>query len=192
MAILAGVRRTNMRRVLACRIDTIVTTEAAARDVGMVKDCRNPGSRLVAVVAPIARNDVIVRFPCRLKSVVTGIAAAGHGRMIHERQRAPRSCRVAIGTECRAFNVIRRPGRSLDRPDCRVTTGACRAGSLELAARMATVAGYVRVGIIEVESGREMVKRFLCRRRRHQHQNHEQYRNHGKYTGPGKARISVH
>ena len=117
MAILAGVRRTNMRRVLACRIDTIVTTEAAARDVGMVKDCRNPGSRLVAVVAPVARNDVIVRFPCRLKSVVTGIAAAGHGCMIHIGQRAPGRRCMAVAAESRAINVVHGPGGGLNRPD---------------------------------------------------------------------------
>ena len=192
MTVLAGVGRINVLRVLPGRVDTVVATEAAARNVRVIKNRRYPGPRLVAVVAPVAGDDVIVRLACREYPVVTGITAPGHGRMVHVSQWAPRRRRMAVAAECCAVNMIGRLRGRLYRTDRGMTAGTCRARSLELAAHMAAVTSHICVRVVEVETGREMIERLLRRRRRHQQQNQEQRYNNGKCAGSGESCISVH
>lgn len=54
MAILADIRGQNVRQVFARRIHAVMTAIAAANDIGMVKNCRHPPDRSVAIIAIIA------------------------------------------------------------------------------------------------------------------------------------------
>lgn len=89
MAILADVRRIDMPVVLPGSVQTVVAGEAAARDVGMVKDSRNPQRTVVAVVAIVAADDMSGRLALSRGAVVAGAATARYGHMVHVINRTP-------------------------------------------------------------------------------------------------------
>lgn len=87
MAILADISRRDVRGVLAGRIHAIVTIDAIARDVQMIKISRYPGSRRVAIVAVVTAADVAyVLAGCRHPVVARG-AGTQHLEMIYPDRR---------------------------------------------------------------------------------------------------------
>ena len=84
MTVLAGVGRQDVSRVLPNCIYAIVAGDTIARDIRMIKDGRCPGRRVVAVVALLAGRYVRRRLAGSLHAVVTVVATAGYGRMVHE------------------------------------------------------------------------------------------------------------
>lgn len=82
MAVLADVGRRDMRRVFAGRVGAIVAANAIARDVGVIKICREPGDRCMAIVAVVAACDVCRVLARSCIAVVACIAAAKHLRVI--------------------------------------------------------------------------------------------------------------
>jgi hypothetical protein len=54
MTIFAGIARQNMINVFADRIRTVVTAEAIAREIGVIKIRGQPPGRCMAIVAIIA------------------------------------------------------------------------------------------------------------------------------------------
>jgi len=143
-------------------IYAVVAADAVARYVPVIESSRYPGIWLVTVVAVAARLDVVRRLARRYDAVVTRTAAAGHSRMIHEEDRCPRRCRMAVRTDFGRRYVVRRPDRGSHRAALRVTGDAGGAGILELAACVTALAAYVCVGAVEYEAGTEMIEWFLC------------------------------
>ena len=158
MAVLADIRRVDMRRVLAGGVSAIVATEAISRDVGMVENGRNPECACVAIVALFARNDVAGRFAGCLYSIVASTAASRHCRVVHVRDRTPGGCCVATFAERGRRDVVGRLHRRSHKADLRMAT--CTGGicAFENTARMASVATDVLVGAVKVEPSGEMVK----------------------------------
>ena len=76
MAVLADIRRLNMRRALACGIPAIMATEAIVHDGCMIEICRRPGDRRVTVIAVISTGDVCRMLSNRYHTIVTRTAGA--------------------------------------------------------------------------------------------------------------------
>lgn len=70
VAVLADVRRLDMRRALARRVIAIVTTGAVVNDAGVVEGCGRPGDSRVTVVAIIAARYVRRMFAGRGNAVM--------------------------------------------------------------------------------------------------------------------------
>ena len=89
MAVLADVCRIDVPAVLSGSVKAVVAGETAARDVGVIKDRRNPQRAVVAVVAIVAADDMSGRLSFGDGAVVAGSATARHGHVIHVVDRAP-------------------------------------------------------------------------------------------------------
>lgn len=89
MAVLTGVTRLNVSGVLACSVETVMTTEAPTGDIGMIENGRKPCDRLVAVVAGVAGYGVIEWLSFDLQAVVTTLTITDNRRVVHVKHRAP-------------------------------------------------------------------------------------------------------
>lgn len=76
MAVLAYISGLNMRRILAGCIGTVMAARAIAGDIHVIKICRQPAGRGVAVLAIVATVDMCRMFASRSYAVVTGAAGA--------------------------------------------------------------------------------------------------------------------
>ena len=65
MAVVASIASRYMVEVFTNRIRTIVTAEAITRDIGVVKVCRYPGCRRMAIITGITTGNVRWIFSCR-------------------------------------------------------------------------------------------------------------------------------
>ena len=150
-----------MPGVLAGGLDAVVATDAVSRDVDMVKLCREPGGRLVAVAALIAGGNVVRRLAGRYDAVMAGSAASHDGRMVHEGNRAPRGRGVTVRANVRRRDMIARLARCLHGALLRVAANAYRDCTLELATRVAALAVDAGVRAIQHEACAEVVERLL-------------------------------
>lgn len=78
-----------VHRALARSRYAVVAADAVVNDPVVVEYGRNPGCRIVAVIALIARRDMGRRFAGRLHSVVAAVAASDDRRVIHENDGRP-------------------------------------------------------------------------------------------------------
>ena len=106
VAIFADIGRIDVRRVLAGRIRAVVAAEAVTGDVGMVEPSRNPDRRLMTIVAGVTGRYVIRRLSCCDYAIVTGSAASGYSRMIHERNRIPCSSGMAVRADLGSLYMV--------------------------------------------------------------------------------------
>jgi hypothetical protein len=95
MAILADIRRLDVRGTLAGRLDTVVATDAISGDADMVEIRGQPAGGRVAVVAIIAARDVVLIFAGCRHAIMAGAAGAQHLRMVN---RVGRHKRIGIVT----------------------------------------------------------------------------------------------
>ena len=140
----------------------VVAIETAASDVGVIKYRGLPRACLVTVVALVAGDDVVRRLSDRNNIVMTREAASGHGSVIHECDRAPRTCRVAIAADFRTLDVIRVFACCLHRAYRGMAANAVSARALELSARMTPFTRDIDMGAVEIETGAEMIERLLA------------------------------
>ena len=87
MAILADIRRIDVRRVLTRGLRTIMTIDTVARDVGVIKIGWSPRDSGVAIVAIAAAGDVARMFAGCCIAVMTCIATAKYLRVIDSKYR---------------------------------------------------------------------------------------------------------
>jgi len=111
MAVFAHIGRIDVCGILADSFDAVVAFETAVGDTGMVKPGRCPERRLVTILAVVAGGKVVRRLSCPRNTVVAGPAAAGHGCVIHERDRAPGRCRMAVGAQNGCRHMVQALGR---------------------------------------------------------------------------------
>ena len=166
MAVLADICRIYVRGVFARGVSAIVTTEAVTGNVRVVENSGNPERAGVAVVTLVAGSDMSGWFAGCLAAIVASAAAARYFGVIHIGDRTPRRSRMATRAKRRRCDVARRPHRREHGADLGMAACANRTGALEDAAGMTPVATDILVCTIEVKTGSEMIKRFLCRRRR--------------------------
>lgn len=86
-------------RVLAGRNSAVVTADAVARYVRMIKVCGQPGYGGVAVVAIIAARDMSRMLSCCGDAIMTGAAATQNLRVIDGHRRYPHRHAVAVLTD---------------------------------------------------------------------------------------------
>ncbi len=98
MAVLANRRGLNMRSILTSRIATVVTTDAVARDIDVVKVRRSPGHSRVAIVAGISAADMRWRLAGRDIAIVAGLARSYNLSMINHGGRRPEIHAMTIFT----------------------------------------------------------------------------------------------
>ena len=103
VAVLADVGSLYVRRALTRRPYAIVAAHTVVDDTRMIEDCGHPRRCRVTIVALVARRNMIRCLACCLKAIVTTLATACDGRMIHVTDNRPVGCDVAI----RALAVCR-------------------------------------------------------------------------------------
>jgi len=173
VAVLADIRCTYMRGVLASGVDAIVATEAIARDVRVVKNSRYPERARVAIVAVVAGENMAGRFAGRLHSVVASTTATEHSGVIHVRDGEPGRCRMAcFACLCRC-NMAGRLHCRENCTDLGVTACASRTRPLENSTGVAAVAVDILVCAIKVETRAEVIKLLLRMRGRREQQHAE-------------------
>ena len=101
MTIFAGICRLNVRKTLTGCFVAVVAIKTVADDRRVIKNSRQPGRRLVAVVACFTGDDVIRGFASGVQAVVARQARFGYGRVIHIRNRAPCRCHMTVRTKFR-------------------------------------------------------------------------------------------
>jgi len=101
MTVLADIRRLDVCRTLAGRVEAIVATHAIARNVGMIENSWHPGRRVMAVVTPVARRHVVRRLAGRNEAIVAGTAASCYGGVVHVGDGTPRRGRMAVTADFR-------------------------------------------------------------------------------------------
>lgn len=108
VAVLADVRRLNMRRRLANGVDVIVAAHAVARDVVVIEVGGNPRGRRMAVLASVPTRDVRRRLARNDGVVVAAHASPNDLEMIDLRDGRECDDRVAILADVRREDVARR------------------------------------------------------------------------------------
>ena len=185
MAVLAKIRRLDVVGVLARRVESVVAAGTTTGNSCVVEYDGYPCRSRMAVVALLTR----LRMPRRLagggNAVVAVAAAAFRRRVIHVGDRAPCRRGMAVRANIRGRDMIDGLCRSLHGAHRRVATDAGRIRSLESAAGVASLAGYIRVCSIEDKAGREMVERLLRARSRRDCCEH----GHSREKKPGGARL---
>ena len=134
VAVLADVRRIDMRGVLAGCVGTVMAADAVVRNVDVVEVRRNPGVRRMAVVAVVATRQVRRVLAFGSVAIVAGEACTDHLRVIHQVGRCECHDVMAVFTNDCAIDV-----RSV-LPDCLdaiMTAGAVAsdAGVIEIGGR---------------------------------------------------------
>ena len=109
VAVLADVRRLDMIRVFARRVETVVTTVAVAGHADMVEYDRDPRIGGVAVITLLAGRRVARRLAGCNKAVVARTAAAKHRGVVHVGDRAPGRGRMTVAADLGRVDVIDRP-----------------------------------------------------------------------------------
>jgi len=114
MAIFADVRCINMPVILPGSVQTVVAGETAARNVGMIKDRRNPLRTVMAVVTIVATDDMSGGLALCRGAVMAGPATARYGHMVHVVNRAPGGRGVTALAGLSRCDVARRFHRRQD------------------------------------------------------------------------------
>jgi len=107
VAVLADVRRLHMGRILAGSFDAVVAADTIATDVDVIKVCRQPAKRAVAVVAGDATGDVGWVLADGNDAVVTGTASPDYLIVINDHLGRKNICVVAVFADIRSLNVCR-------------------------------------------------------------------------------------
>lgn len=105
MTVFANIGCLYVRLVLASRLRSVVTTNAVAGDVDVVKVGWGPARRQMAVTAVIAAGDMVRVFARRNRSIVAGATRAEHAVVIHRECRREGIGRMAIFTNIGGQNV---------------------------------------------------------------------------------------
>ena len=98
MAILADIRRIDMRYIFTGCIRPVVATGAIARDVRMIESRGQPRRAAMAGFALRDCGGMVQRLAVRDAPVVTTAAATEHRAVVNPGDRAPLVGRVAVGT----------------------------------------------------------------------------------------------
>ena len=106
MTVLADIRRLEVVRILAGRVEAVVAAMTVAGNADVVEHDGNPGVGRMAVVTLLARRRMRRRFAGSHDPVVTGATTAQHGRVIHVCDRAPGRGRMAVAADFRRFDVV--------------------------------------------------------------------------------------
>ena len=101
VTVLADIRRLDVRRTLAGRVEAVVAAHAIARDVGMIEYGRHPGPGDMAVIALVARCNVSRVLAGRNEAVMAGAATACYGRVVHIGDGTPCRGRMAVAADFR-------------------------------------------------------------------------------------------
>jgi len=151
VAVLANIRRINMRRMLARSLRAIVTADAVVGDVRVVEVGRDPGIGRVAVVAVVAAGNVSGVLACRGVAVVAGEAGANDLGVIDHVGGHKRHNIVAVFTNHGGVDMCRVLADGLD---AIMTAGAVRAdtGVVKIGGRP----GGRRVTVIAIVAARYM------------------------------------
>ena len=111
MTIFANIRCLNVRNVLACRFDTVVTTGTVSNNVDVIKIGRCPRRSDVTIVASITTGNMSGIFPGCCRTVMAAYAITENVRVI-EYSWQPAGRTVAIIALVTRRNVIKSfPGR---------------------------------------------------------------------------------
>lgn len=89
VAVFADVRRVNMCRVLAGGVGTVMTACAVAGDIDVIKVCRQPGNRRMAILAIITAANVRRMLASRQRPIMaasTGTQDLGMVDRVHRRK----------------------------------------------------------------------------------------------------------
>ena len=105
MAVLADIGRLNMRKVLACSINTVMAAGAIARDIYMIEIGWQPGNRRVAVIAIRAARNMLCILSGRSYAVMAGAAGTQHLRMVDCVNRHPDIRVMAVFTDIGRLNM---------------------------------------------------------------------------------------
>lgn len=105
VAVLANIRRLNVRRSLAGCIGTIVASHAIVGNIDVVEIRGYPGDRGVAVIAVIATRNMHRVFAGRSDTVMTAAATTQHLGMIDDDCRYPDRWAVTVFANTRCNNV---------------------------------------------------------------------------------------
>ena len=106
----------------------------------MIKICRRPGKRRVAVLTIVAADNVARIFTGGGTAVVTSNARTLHLEMVDPPYGRPGGFKMTILALVGGAHVVRRYRRRPDQPCLRVTGGALPRGALEYAPGMAAAA----------------------------------------------------
>jgi hypothetical protein len=79
VAVLARVCRLEMRHALAGCLVSVVTIKTIRGVCSVIKQCRNPGGCLVAIITGLACDNVIRRFPGSIETVMARYARFVNG-----------------------------------------------------------------------------------------------------------------
>lgn len=176
VAVFADIGRIDVRRILTGSFDAVMASETVVGDTGMVIPGRRPERRLVTILAVVAGGKVVGRLACCRNTIVAGSTATGHGCVIHERNRAPGRCRMAVGAQGGCRHMVQTFGRRSHEALRRVTVDAGRAGALEHTAGVTALARNPCMCAIERKACTEMVERLFGP---HVHRNEKQQQEYG-------------
>ena len=112
VAVLADIAGLHVVRVLACRFYAMVTVDAGAADIDVIKIRRQPVCCRVAIVARVSAGDVCRVLAGRRNTIVAGDARSVHLCVIHGRNRCPFIGGVAVFTDIGGLQVCRILARS--------------------------------------------------------------------------------
>ena len=115
VAVLADIRRLNVRQTFADCIRAVMAADTGACDVVVIEIRGQPGDGTVAIVAGVAAGDMGRVLPGSGGAVMTGATGAQYLGVIDSDYRRPQVCGVTVLADIRRLNV------------CRVFTGCVRA-----------------------------------------------------------------
>ena len=106
MAILTDIGRQNVILIFTGRVCTVVTANAIAGDIRVIKIRRQPRHGGVAVIAVVPAGNMHWVLACRDGAVMTGCASTDNLRVIDYHNRLKERCTVAIFTDVAGQYVI--------------------------------------------------------------------------------------
>jgi len=107
VAILADIRRLNVRSILTGRVRAVMTARTVAGDAQVVEVRRQPGDGAVTVIAIVAAGNVSLVFAACGGAVMTGAASSQYLGVIDGYHGGPEIRGVAILADIRRLNVRR-------------------------------------------------------------------------------------
>ena len=106
MAILTDIGRQNVILIFTGRVCTVVTANAIADDIRVIKIRRQPRHGRVAIIAVVSAGNMRWVLACRDGAVMTGSASTDNLRVIDYHNRLKERCTVAIFTDVAGQYVI--------------------------------------------------------------------------------------
>ncbi len=107
VTVLTGIRGLDVQRMFARRIGTIVAAEAPGADRRVIENCGYPGDTDMTEVALFSRRNVSGWLAVGCNTIVAAVTAACDCRVIHQCDRRPGRCCMAVAAGIRRRNVVR-------------------------------------------------------------------------------------